>query len=857
PQAGGPLSRIGQFPQTRFNGATSFSSGFGTRIDIAAPSDGIVALAHVCTQDPCTPQDAIAVLSGGTSASAPMVAAAAAVVIQAARLTHKKLSPWQVREVLVCTARPLAQAPQSPRVLWMGGQLDVTAALESVIGADGAPSIARLSIAHRRELGGLGAAFREDADPAAIDLSGPVDFSGNGSGQWLAGPITIAADVVNATSDLKYALIVAGAELLAQDAPAFRLLPAEILSAAGLPIVSASPRAIDVRLEARRRGRSVASAGTQLVLGPSDGLISEPLAPVVPPVAVDGEDVLVRYDVSGLRYVDAPTLFVSGIGHFSPSAAPIFHVDTEIALKGASGDVRVPASAFRGGAGLYGIGIRAQAGYSDVGQIAVIRIAAAAPGRPDAPTVADASGQPGHFAGVTRAGPKFTLRWNASALGDGAALEISAPAPTLRNSYNTFTNANGSGRDANGVDSPSALLVPLPSASGEKAFDAVKIGLAPALFYNLRVFATRAGRIASEASPTSALEVDDLVVPAGTVTSFDLAGEASLASTATPDALGNLAATSLLRWSPRDAAAGATLSSDATGSSLYEVFGTDAGAGVGLAVRWPWTSSVQTIETWDARGGRRLASVDVDAWAQDWLYTARVDPLRHRAAFLAYDPNFAPMLLPFDLLHGALGAPVPGPQAGFYNTLTLDPLTGKAYTTAAAVTEFCIFASGPVSSVDLDTGEIESAAIASCATGIVADGRKVHVTQGPIISNNVLLPIARLQDVDERTMNASKQVLLGARSPLFPAVDAANQLLVVAFLAGGDYELNSNATSAVGAYDLRSGKRVFYSTSFNFAQAALGTLLDPLSLRGIQLDPSTRTGWTFGPGSTQLQRFSY
>src|SRR5205085_12396806 len=71
PQAGGPLSRVGQFPETRFNGASSFSSGFGSRIDIAAPSDGIVALAHVCMQFPCTPQDAIPVLSGGTSASAP------------------------------------------------------------------------------------------------------------------------------------------------------------------------------------------------------------------------------------------------------------------------------------------------------------------------------------------------------------------------------------------------------------------------------------------------------------------------------------------------------------------------------------------------------------------------------------------------------------------------------------------------------------------------------------------------------------------------------------------------------------------------------------------------------------------
>ena len=92
---------------------------------------------------------------------------------------------------------------------------------------------------------------------------------------------------------------------------------------------------------------------------------------------------------------------------------------------------------------------------------------------------------------------------------------------------------------------------------------------------------------------------------------------------------------------------------------------------------------------------------------------------------------------------------------------------------------------------------------------------------------------------------------------MFPAVDSDHGVLVVAFLAGDDFELNSNATSAVGAYDLSSGKRVFYSTAFNFAQAALGSVLDPLTLRGVQLDPKTRTGWTLGPASQQLQRFSY
>jgi hypothetical protein len=666
--------------------------------------------------------------------------------------------------------------------------------------------------------------------------------------------------VVNATSDLKYALLVGTTELV-QDSRAFRLLPAELLAAVGLPVVSTEPRNVDVRYEVRRGGKAVASATTRLVLGPTDGLITEPLAPVAPAVALEGQDVVVHYDLTGLRYLDAPSIFVSGIGHWSPLAAPIFHVDSEIPLKRLTGDVRIPASAFRGGAGLYGIGIRPQTTSFEVGQLAVIRIAPASPARPEAPLVADASGQLGHIAAVTRSAPRFTLRWDASALGDGAVLEVSAPAPSLRNGWNTFTNANGSRRDANGVDSTSLLYVQLPSASGEKVLDAVALGIAPGMFYNLRIFALRGGNIASEASPTSALEVDDILFPAGVVTSFDLAGESSIASTAMGDEVGNLASSALVRWSPERGALGATVAADTSGATVYETFERDRSLHTALAIRWPWNGSVQTVETYDTRDWHKLGSVDVDMWAQDFIITARVDAVRHRAALLAYDPNFILQLLPFDLSTRTFGqpiAPVLGPDDfSFYNTLTLDPLTGKAFMTAAAVTDFCLFRSGPLTSVDLDSGATLSTPIESCSTALVADGRKVHVTHGPLFSNGILLPVGRLQDVDERTMKAGTTTMLGARSPIFPAVDSDNQVMVVGFIAGDDYELNSNATSAVGVYDLRSGRRTSYATAFNFAQVALGGVLDPLTLRGIQLDPRTRTAWTIGASSQQLQRFSY
>src|SRR2546427_12410838 len=120
----------------------------------------------------------------------------------------------------------------------MGTQLDVTSALEAVLGTDGTPSIARVSVAHGRALGDLGASFRADADPSAIDLAGPTDFSGNPPGQWLAGPITIAADVVNAQAGLQYALVV-GHTRSAQATRAFPFLPPAPPAAGRAPAGSA------------------------------------------------------------------------------------------------------------------------------------------------------------------------------------------------------------------------------------------------------------------------------------------------------------------------------------------------------------------------------------------------------------------------------------------------------------------------------------------------------------------------------------------------------------------------------------------------------------------------------------------
>src|SRR5262249_36940318 len=73
------------FHGVRYGGARSYASGFGDRVNVAAPGDNVLSLSHPTGGN----AQAVQVVSeGGTSASAPEVAAAAAVVLQVARLTQ-------------------------------------------------------------------------------------------------------------------------------------------------------------------------------------------------------------------------------------------------------------------------------------------------------------------------------------------------------------------------------------------------------------------------------------------------------------------------------------------------------------------------------------------------------------------------------------------------------------------------------------------------------------------------------------------------------------------------------------------------------------------------------------------------
>jgi hypothetical protein len=179
PGTGGDAWRNPVYAETRTDGSANFASGWGQRLTLSAPGDNIPAFEHYGPNA----DSVLVVLNGGTSASAPEIAAAAAVVLQATRLARHPFGPAQVIRVLQRTGRAVAAPPQADQRLNVGPQIDLTAAVDSVLRDGGVPSvttIARLSVAHRVMINPTGAAFTEYTDPGVIDLQDPAAGSSRG-----------------------------------------------------------------------------------------------------------------------------------------------------------------------------------------------------------------------------------------------------------------------------------------------------------------------------------------------------------------------------------------------------------------------------------------------------------------------------------------------------------------------------------------------------------------------------------------------------------------------------------------------------------------------------------------------------
>ncbi|MFB8177780.1 S8 family serine peptidase [Streptomyces sp. NPDC055966] len=879
PQNGAAASGNGTWATTRLNGSGIFSSGFGTRVDVSAPSDGIPAFEHRGQ----TAQSVTEVLSGGTSASAPEIAAAAAVVLQASRLTGQHPSPQDVRALLQRTGRAVPTPPQIDQPLHVGPQLDVTAAVQAVLAeahgsrADaGTPRIVRLSVAHRQTIGGLGGSYLEATDPGYIDLAGPGTGAG-ATGESLVGPVTIGADVTGLSDrdGVSYALRIKNHEFTSA-VPAIRLTPTQVLAAAGLPVVSATDRQIPLTFEVRHGNEVLASTTHQLTFGPTDGGYAEALAPEVQPVVEAGHSVQVRYDLTGVRNVNSPQLIVSQVGHWNPALAPIFSAVHTAPLTGLRGTVTVPADAFSAGGGIYGIGVlQNPAGGAKrgpvYGEFASVRVDGGDPSqRPAAPTLAaKGSGEFGHLLEVNRAAPRLSVHYDVSRVkgATGTLLEFSAPGPNMYNSYDMVSNQNGTTRDHNGVDSPATLDRSLAGTRGTADLDALALKLPSSVAYDLRVFAVdQHGRTVGQASPTSLLAYDDGTAPDGTnLTDFAIVPDGtSVAAVESPTGEG-----SVYDYDAATGTYGRKLASDPAYGSIYEVFGVDS-AHHALVLHKQTTTGEQWLETYDTSTGDAVGSpVRVD---DQYVVTGgRVDAKRHRAAVLAHrSSDRAGFVLPVDTATGAMGTPLqldPAPDGRTsYGLLDVDESTGLFSAQKTGTTINCVasIGSGTVAAVNLDTGTVaQSQGGIPCAGDLAADQKgNLYETWYHSYSVNFAGTgyLGQLGGGDPVNVGT-------AQTPLALAVDGEHQLALLAFRfpdlkpMGGFQQYgftDNNATGRIAVVDLRTGNTVGTVTGVAYPlYGSWNGRLENHRERVMQLDPATRTGWTYAGDGSQIQQFSY
>jgi hypothetical protein len=525
------LANVKAFTETRYNGTLGFSSGFGSRVNVSAPGDNINSLAKFNLA-----YDGVGLANtGGTSASSPEVAAAAAVALQVARLTgHPFASATQLRDALVATGTPVANAPGADVPLNVGPQVSVRRIVEQLLAASGnaaQPAIARVAVHGRRSgsyfaLGSTktvnDAVFVTALDPSYIKLDGSytrmfrapyVSFPGVDTGADLNSYITIAPDWEGIPAGAAYRLTVAGQPTkVVATTPYARLLPAKLFAASGVALTPGVSRTISLTYSASLGLHVLAESTFQLTFGPPAVASRLVMGPNVPPV-ISGSTIPVSYDLSGYpsALLNAPVLNVSLPGTGAANSPTGLYPYFSVPLTSAKGTVNVPTSALAGG-GTYALWIDMQPGItaftSDISDEAFVRVDTGTT-RPPAPLLSPTGGGPAAHTLTVPYRNTFRVSYDVSNVpgATGAILEISAPPPStsyyqgaLPSSRNTFRNPNGSTVDDDGAVTGSIYHVQANGTTGSITIDPEGVSLPATASVNVRTIPTAGGTPIAEAS---------------------------------------------------------------------------------------------------------------------------------------------------------------------------------------------------------------------------------------------------------------------------------------------------------------------------------------------------------------------
>jgi hypothetical protein len=253
------------------------------------------------------------------------------------------------------------------------------------------------------------------------------------------------------------------------------------------------------------------------------------------------------------------------------------------------------------------------------------------------------------------------------------------------------------------------------------------------------------------------------------------------------------------------------------------------------------------------------------------VVAGRVDAKRNRAAVLVRaNTGNVDSVLPVDLASGTVGAAIIADGndtilAGTYSLLEIDQSTGTVFLGKIGSAIICLGGVAPAK-VNLDARTVTTAeSVSACGRGIASDGAGTLYNLAAGSVSTKITPTTTLTPYDEATQTTGDGFALRKGTPSTFAVDGIHHLALVSFAApegvvffGSQqgFISDNNATSQVAVVDLSTGK-VIRTLNTGIVTNRGGLLLHGVQDTSLQLDPATRTAWTYSPDGTQLQQFSY
>jgi hypothetical protein len=162
------------------------------------------------------------------------------------------------------------------------------------------------------------------------------------------------------------------------------------------------------------------------------------------------------------------------------------------------------------------------------------------------------------------------------------------------------------------------------------------------------------------------------------------------------------------------------------------------------------------------------------------------------------------------------------------------------------VTDFFNFCGPPtIVTADLGTGTLSS--FPGVTSGF-AYGMAVDSTTNIAVVPTICDGLAGIYDLGKKTgiaVNPKGSV------NLYPAIDETRGLIVMDQVVPGDFGVNNNAMSSAVVMD-EHGKVLANIEQFFFFNTFL-----TIGANNVQLNPTTRTAYTLGPGQQELEPFSY